>query len=331
MNKVISIILILVALVAGIKAFDSNDDNLNVARRMVAEIALIAGSEKLFNEQNNKILSEEYRFADYDYVNLKRKIIEEKSDIKKIESDINNLRNFPQKAVLFAMLAVNEYKRGNVSKYNYFIVKAYNNITSVSPTDAEKYCFEIVTMLMNIDGKMPQEHAVDFVILPYYSNNQVLYLYGMGCKKYCLEKFSRLLKDKDFVDKNKRFVNYFNKAILISKIKKMRTEDVERNFLYSAIEFSMTWKIKKWNNYKFPLIAYAYYTGGDYERYKTYRDKSISKQQLDDMKASYFGYIEYSSKIFCLTNEKDLAKELISTLPDGHKKNKLIKNLLPFL
>ena len=328
MNRVISVILLFAGIFAGVKAFDFNDDNLNVARRIIAESVLLSGDESSFSEQNNKITSDEYKFANYNYVNLKKQIITQKTDNAKIELNINNLQNTLQRAVLFSMLALSEYEKGNISKYNYLIFEAYNNITSVHPVIAEKYCFEIVKMLMNTDGRITQEHAVDFLLIPYYSNDQVLYLYGMGNKKYCVEKFARLLKDNDFVIKNKRFVNYLKKTILISKIKGMKDEDVECNFLYSAIEFSMSWKIKKWNNYKFPLLAYVFYVGGDYARYKIYRDKSISKEQLEDMRASYFGYVEYASKIFFLTNEANLAIELLSTLPESHTKNKLIKNLL---
>ena len=330
-NNTCPVIMLLFSIAVAFIVFNNNDNNLNVARRSLCEQALLVGDISTFNEQNSKITSKAYKFKDFEYVDLKKKLLSAKDDIYNIESKIYEIHNAPQRAVLFVLLALNEYRKGDISKYNNCIARAYFDINSVSPVISEKYCIEIVQHLMGMEEKLPQEHAVDFIQVPYYSNNQVLLIYAMGGKKYCLEKIKNLLKNKQFELTGKRFMKYFQKAVFISEIKNMESENVERNFLYSAIEFSMTWKIKKWNNYKLPLLAYAYYIGGDFERFKFYRDKSVSKEQLDDMKASYYGYVEYSSKIFFLTGNPDISIKLLSTLKNGHKKNLLIKNLLQFM
>jgi len=330
MNKVCAIVMLILALVIGRITFDNNDDNLNVARGILCEKALLSGDLQTFKAQNNRISNQHLKFANFDYINIKKAILTKQYDSATVESEIAKVADFGQRAVLWALLATNEYKKGNINKYNNYIVRSYSDIKSENPVVAEQYCYEIVENLVNLDEKLPQEHAVDFVQIPYYSNTQVLHILGMGGKRFCVQKISRLLNDKQFVAENKRFVRYMQRAVFISKIKDASDADINRWFLYSAIEFSMTWKIRNWNNYKLPLLAYACYVGGDLERYKFYRDKSVSAQQLKDMSASYFGYVEYAAKIFCLTNDTKLAQKLLGTLPDGHPKNLVIKNLLRF-
>ena len=103
-NNTCPVIMLLFSIAVAFIVFNNNDNNLNVARRSLCEQALLVGDISTFNEQNSKITSKAYKFKDFEYVDLKKKLLSAKDDIYNIESKIYEIHNAPQRAVLFVLL-----------------------------------------------------------------------------------------------------------------------------------------------------------------------------------------------------------------------------------
>jgi hypothetical protein len=52
---------------------------------------------------------------------------------------------------------------------------------------------------------------------------------------------------------------------------------------------------------------------------------------MEDMKGGLLEYVEYAVKVFCLTGDIDSALHLLSRLPEGHKKNLVLKRTARYL
>ena len=70
------------------------------------------------------------------------------------------------------------------------------------------------------------------------------------------------------------------------------SQRIEELYFHTFAQFSMPWTIKKWGNYNYPFLSYICYLNKDTVRYNEYKKKSLSKEQLEDMKGGYFEYVE---------------------------------------
>ncbi len=332
-DKVISIFLILFSIWMGIEILHPQDPNLDCARKVLCEQALFYGDINTFERQNSKIRDPEYKFIEFKFIELKRKIQFEKIIPSEIENQILKLPKKEHQFLLYSLLACKSYDEKNPTiflKYmNVSLFIAWDNRYSIR---FENNIIEVIDKLLAFDSKLPQEYAVNLILkLQRYSNDKALRFYTIGGKKYARLKMQEFAKKEDFKKKYHHLDNYINKYPTMANIKNEKTLFIEKRFTHSAWEFLINWNIKKSNDYKLPIIAYIYYCSNDKIRYELYRRKSTSLEQIKNMKAGEFRYVEYASKIFSLTEDYDSAIKLIKTLPISKRKNIVLKHTIRYL
>ncbi len=328
MNKILSILFVFLAIWVCKLSYDFNDENLDIAHSIVAENAFLYGLDEYSSEQNKRIVNSKKRFVPTEYHKIKREILSGKSDAKNIEKKISKLDNQNLCMPLYA-LAAKAFKQSDKQISDKLIFFANMSLFGINAKLYELQLLEAIDCFADIDDKTAQETAVSAILKLPYSHDKSLLLYKLVSKKYAVEKFKRLYK----TDKNKyKSYHWTTWRSRYFNTKPVPQKELERSFVYSAIEFSMTWELKEhWHDYKMPLLAYVCYLNKDEKGYAYNKEKSLSWSQLQYMQAGYFQYVEYASKIFCLTQDYDSAIKLLKTLPDGHKKNLVLKRLARYL
>lgn len=324
MKIIISILLLILSAFVIFTTFDYKDNRIDIARSIICERALEYNKLEVFEKQNNEISNRNLTFKDFKFVELKRKIIAGEIADDIAQTEIEKLLASQDKALLYVLLSIKHIDKKSVENFNYFIKLAYMYISLAHPVKSEVRCLEIIDRLLSVDSAVAQETAVDFLCKLNYSHDKVLRIYMAMAKPFSAKKLTTLIK-------NKKYLYNIKAGSIIPNLKRHSKEYIEKFFIYGAIEFSMTWKIKKWKDYNLPFLAYIYYLGGDIDMYKYYRDKSISIEQQQKMKAGYFEYVEYATKVFCLAGDIEASVVLLNTLSHGHKRNHILQRVVRYL
>jgi len=332
MRKLSALLLLALLPFAARESYDFADCNLDIARAAFAKRALELGRKDVFDAQISKIKNPRNIPSDTGAPALKKKIMESDSlPQAEVLKFLSGKHEAGDKLLICGSSAAKSFESGNIKTANFYLTICNSIFKNGNPTAIESAALETVDILSDISSKDAQRAAAELLFKLNYSHDMVLLAYKLCGKKYCAERFAELLKDKNFCKQNKAFLKYAAKAKIISAIDKYKEDYVLRNFYYSAIEFSMSWKIQKWQDYKNPLLAHVYHCGGNEAMYKKYKEKSISPTQLYEMRGAYFQYVEYAAKIFCMANDAQTAIDLLKTLPAGHRKNRSLKRLAPYL
>ncbi len=328
MNKILSILFVVFAVFICLKSYDKYDINDDISYAIASENAFVNSDLATCNLLNNKIVDTKKRFIPNKYFELKRDILSKKFDSKTIGTKISALSNSNQKVALYS-LAAKGYRQSDKDASDVFIFRAYCNLLGANYVAFESLYLETANILSDIDDKMAQETATTALINLRYSHDKGLLIYKLMSKKYSRQKLLKLwTSDKK---NHKRHQGAIWHAKVLSSKKTIPQERLEKAFRYTAIQFAMPWSIKKWDNYKIPMLAYICFSIGDAQKYVMYREQSLSPEQLKDMQAGYFQYVEYAARIFCLTGDYDDAIKLLQTLPDGHNKRRVLKRLIRYL
>lgn len=323
LNKILSIFLLGMLSFVVLKNFSVGDDNLDVARRIVCEYALLYGDTNLFQQQNKLIKNKSLVYEDFKYIKLKKSIMENSYDASTIDSEIETCKQQHQ-SVLYTIIAINEYKQSNIERYNNYIFKAYVRASSLNNIKMQVELIEIIDMLQEINGKITNEHAMEFIRLLPSSSAKLLRLYAMGARKDCMQKF--------FGTPNRKAV-YGDDYWSLSRANSLRkaggkySENLSKNFYVDDFVKNKS-KTKNFSAFKYPLRAYISYLVGDTSSYEKFRDISLSENQMDCVAFDFYNYIEYASSIFILTNDTNAVFALLRATQDGHQKNAILKRIV---
>lgn len=317
----ITIVLLILLPFIAFKSYNLNDKNLAVAKSIFAE------KEAEFEESKENW---DY-LANKNVIKVKRKSQDSPIPYEEVVTFANGATTNEDKILIFGYAAIGSFKFGEIKNGEFYISACKACFKGTNPTLSENAIFEIVDALLELDAKEAQTAAVDLLFGLYYTPDMVFRFYKFFGKKYASEYILKLSKEPWFRQQHRGFLLYMAKARIIRNTFKYSEEYILSKFKYSALEFSSGWRGRNWENYKIPFIAYVYYCGGNKKMYEKYRNLSVSKEQLYDMRGAYFSYIEYASKIYCLTGDTQTAISLLKTLPNGHSKNLILKRLTRYL
>ncbi len=325
MNKIIALILISLTIWSYCEIYKKNDPNRDMAYSILREKEkeYICGKIKRITPQDIK-----FNPTDTDFVKTKKEIISADFNLSEMQNKISKFDK-QERILLSALVAIRCIRNNDVNNFNNFIIDSYISMLKMSTMERNPFVYEIIRNLASIDSKLPQEYAVLFLLKQNKTQDKFIHLYWLLSKKHSRNKLIYLSKTKNFRENNRLIYSIIQKSSL--NLSKYYDSELEKLYFYTFSQFSMPWSIKKWGNYNYPFIAYICFLNNDIVRYKEYKEKSLSKEQLEDMKGGYFEYVEYASKIFCMTGDIDEAILLINTLPEGNKKNIILKHLARYL
>ena len=317
------------SLIATKEAYNYHDNNLDIAYSIISENAATWNDLPTHKKYSKKIRNNSKIVRNNDaYINIKRKILNKTYNPNKIFAEIEKHATNDNQILLYSLVAASS-QYNNPQLFYSSLLKINCYLFGIKNISSELYILESIFILSNIEDKQSQELAARAIMKLPYSHDKSLLMYKLVSQKYSREYLVKLWNsDKQ---KYKPYKRYDLAGRMITMNKPPKRDDWEKRFKYFAILYSMSWNIRNWEDYKIPLLAYLCYLRGDIKNYEYYRKKSISQHQLRDMQAGYFSYVEYAAKIFCLTNDNETAILLLNTLPNGHKKNILLKRLIRYL
>lgn len=316
------------AVCAALEAYDFGDSDADIAHSIMAERARAYGDESGAAAQRAKIKNPRFiaedgaRFAD-----LKIKILRGEFDKGAVSEQIEDAAQGGGKALLYALAAAAALRDG-AKEADGFLFAARCALLDADVRLSEQHMLEASAALSRAESKAAQELALDIAMKLQYSYDKALLMCGLVSKKYARERLDNLLK----ADRKKyaHYLQFINIGNLVSA-KDLPDAQLEKRLKYFANQFGISWRIVKAQDYKLPMMAYVFKMRGERERYALYREKSLSKEQLENMKAGYFPYVEYAAKVFCMAGDFDAAIDLLKALPEGHKKNLVLKRLVRYL
>lgn len=320
MRRTIAIFLLILLPFSAFISYNTTDENLIIAKRILQERANVFLGNGDRSDSNMNFITE-----------FKSKALSGNITTNDLITAVDKARNHTEKITIYGFAAISNFKSGKSGNGEFYISVCKSYLNGKNPTIAENSVFEIVDIMSELDAPEPQKAAVDLLFELYHTQDLALRLYKLAGKKYASKYLSECSNNDKNPQRNRKFLKYTRNAKIIRNITDYKEEYILNAFRYSAIEFSMNWKIQNWENYKYPLIAYIYYCGGNMEMYEKYKSLSITQSQLYDMRGAAFQYVEYACKIFCLTNDPQTAILLLKNLPQGHKRNLLLKRTIRYL
>lgn len=315
LGKFITLFFVCIAFVVGYEIYLKNDPNYEFAQRILLEELYVKGGKV----DLDKIAQ------DLPYLELKRKLLSGEhnpsfdTEVKKLSSS--------QKLLLNGLIAIRYLNKGNCEKFNNYIIKSYIEMLSAPVEQRDRFVYELVGYLANNTDKLSQEYAVMFLLKQRYSTDKFVHLYLLLNKKYSRIKLLELIKDKKFKEENRRLYYAISNQRNIN-LKKYSNEKLEKHFYYEFAPFATALRYTmKRDRFNYPILAYFSYLWGDDNRYKHYKEKSISAQQFEDMNGAIFEYVEIATKLFCMSQDFDTALILISNMPNSRHKNMVLKHV----
>lgn len=322
MNKLLAVFFIFLASWGVREVYFSKDSNRDIAYTIIAEQAYV------FDVLDKDNVNNFHDFNPTRFIELKKKILISDYDIKDVKQQIKVLDKNEQ-MLIFALVAIDSIKQGKTKEFNDFILKSYMTMLTLPLIERDLYVYEIIRGLANIDNKLAQEYAVLFLLKQRNSSDKYLHLCSLLYNKHARNKLLSLVSSKEFKLENPLIVDMCNRHRF--DIRRRSDEDFEKCFYYTFCHFSMPWTVENWIGFNYPAYSYFAYLSGDTRRYKYYKEKSLSSIQIENMKGGLFEYVEYGVKVFCLTGDIGSAMKLLHVLPEGHKKNLLLKRVARYL
>ncbi len=304
-------------------SYYGSDENLSEVNNILSERFIEFGVENALGLQEN---------PDKELLLFKRKCEKSMPLFGEVSRLLQYAKNEEQRVLVYGIAAISCMKHDAVKNGLYYLSECKAHVKRANPTRIDAVVLEIVDKLADLDIKEAQVTATDLLFSVCFSSDQIFMIYKLGGKRYSSKYLMELTNDSDFKTRYVSYLRFTSRARIIGAIDGFSEQYVLKYFkYYSAIDYSSCWRIWKKDNYVFPLIAYIYYCGGNKSMYEKYKALSLSPEQLSDMRGAYFEYIEYASKVFCLTNDTEAAISLMKSLPNGHRKNLSLKRVMRYL
>lgn len=347
---VCSLLMIFVVFAATWVFFVQSDANLDIARSIACmqasregkpevihslvgtirdKYALAAAKTYLAACENDESLTSKFggsvdsELLDFELV--RRAILDAPGYSDELEIRIKRMPFSVKKAVAYALIADKAAESGDFNAYGRLMDGAYFLALAFDPVKSENEVFQIMDILA---AREDAERLVEFAKRLFYSNELVLHIYSYGRIAKIAEYFSMKSADNEFKAQNKILAQLMWRSSVLSEINNMTYEKLEQSMAYTAIKFNMTWAIKNWEAYKYPLLAYVSRIAGNEEFYRHYKKLSLSEKQLRDMRAGLFQYVEYAANAFAMAGDPEASAVLLRALPDGRQKNLSIKRVI---
>lgn len=347
--KMCALALVIVAVMATLTFFTQADPNLDTARSIVCMQASREGRPEVIYaliskidtknalaaskaylaayEKNNglpiSVPEEEYDTDLFDFEIIRHSILNSSILGEELVGCVKNMPFSVKKPVVYALLADKFSQNGDCEAYQRFMDSAYLLMQAFSPVISENETFEVMDILgKHKDGV----RLAKFAERLFFSSDLFLHIYSYGKYPKMLEFYSTQYGDEAFKKNNWELSLLMWRIAVLGRMKeKMSHEEFERIMVYSAIRFNMTWTIKNWEAYKYPLLAYVSRIFGLEEFYEHYKRLSLSDGQIEDMSAGLFPYVEYSANAFAMAGDPEAAVDLLRRLPAGREKNITVK------
>lgn len=322
MNRFLSIVFVVFLILVGAN-ITPEDDNLDVARAILARKAAAVGDMASFDKLNSLIVNPSLKIADVKASDLKRRVKDGDFSDAKLPRLVDGIPSVGQKAVIFAHAAKKMYEAGNMGGFEADILRAYSYLAFANRWEREYACVEIVGLLMKLPGDLPKGYAVDFAMLLPYSHVKLLIVFSMGADNGCMKKF---YSSKDTAKDYGGMRPYFARASVLRSAKgKFSTELVRHLYIDNFVRGSA--KSGYFRYFKYPLYAFVCRHIADDANYRKYSQLSISDEQMSLVACDYYNYIRFAATVFCLIDEPDKALSLLERLPKGHDRNLVVKHI----
>lgn len=260
-----------------------------------------------------------------DFEILRNDIINSEGITDEISGRVVRMPLSVRKPLAYALLADKAAEAGDLNAYGKFMDGAYYLMLAFDPVASENEAFEIMDILA---GREDAERLVRMARRLFYSNELVLRVYSYGRSPKMKEYFAAASADAGFKEHNKVLAQLLWRVSVLDKINGMTREEFECTMAYAAIRFNMTWAIKKWEAYKYPLLAYVSRIAGNEDFYEYYKKLSLSDTQMRDMRAGLFQYVEYAANAFAMAGDPEASAVLLRALPSGRQKNLSVKRVI---
>ncbi len=260
-----------------------------------------------------------------DFEIVRRTILDSPGYSKELDGRVKRMPLSAGKAVAYALLADKAAQGGDLDAYGKLMDGAYYLMLAFDPVSSENEAFEIMDIMA---GRGDAERIVKLAQRLFYSNELSLRIYLYGKNPKLAEYFAAEGADEDFKKQNRILAWMMWRASVLAKINGMTHEELERTMAYEAIKFNMTWAIKNWDAYKYPLLAYFSRIAGNEDFYGHYKKLSLSDKQIRDMRAGLFQYVEYAANAFAMAGDPEASAVLLRALPSGRQKNLSVKRVI---
>ena len=218
-------------------------------------------------------------------------------------------------------------KNGDSSKFKMEVFTSYLLLKNFDKTKANQTILNCIKILR--DAESP-EMLLRFFLLANYSDNLALLAYScVGSEK--------IMKYVDTKEANAILKDYpkikiaFSQTRNLTKNKNISDAQIEKIFFHVKTQiFNIPYKIEHKHKTKFayPLIASLLKISGNVERYKHFKEKSLSEEQMQNMYCVYWEYMSVLIKSYILCNDYDIAVNTIDSLPNCTEKDILIRRVL---
>ncbi len=260
-----------------------------------------------------------------DFEIVRRAILDSPGYSKELDGRVKRMPLSAGKAVAYALLADKAAQGGDLDAYGKLMDGAYYLMLAFDPVSSENEAFEIMDIMAGHgDGERLSRLSQRLM----YSNELALRIYSYGGNAEIAAYFAKQSADKEFKKQNRMLAQLMWRASVLNRINGSTLEELERSMVYEAVKFNLTWAIKNWDAYKYPLLAFVSRTVGNEEFYEHYKKLSLSDTQMRDMRAGLFQYVEYAANAFAMVGDPEAAAVLLRALPDGRRKNLSIKRVI---
>lgn len=260
-----------------------------------------------------------------DFEIVRRAILDSPGYSKELDGRVKRMPLSAGKAVAYALLADKAAQGGDLDAYGKLMDGAYYLMLAFDPVASENEAFEIMDILA---GREDGERLVRLAQRLFYSNELALRVYSYGKSPKIAAYFASKNADAEFKRQNRVLAQAMSRAAAMDGINGMTREEFERHMAYDAIKFNMTWAIKNWDAYKYPLLAYFSRIAGNEDFYDHYKKLSLSDTQMRDMRAGLFQYVEYAANAFAMAGDPEASAVLLRALPEGREKSLSVKRVI---
>lgn len=205
------------------------------------------------------------------------------------------------------------------------LFRAYCRLSSFNPAIIDTQLLEIIEILARTNNI---KYFIEFLKMANFSDNLSLIIYTSWRNPNIRNYFTWKRTEETFGFKYWRIRNIFNRIRI--DIDNASYGEIEKRLVFAGTDFQMPWTISTslYERYSYPAMAYIAKIYGNQTKYKYYKNKALSREQLEILKVGIFEYIQYTAKILSVAGEPEIAVRLIESLPPSRKRNLLLKRTL---
>ena len=215
--------------------------------------------------------------------------------------------------------------------YNSIEILKYANLygDKIDSNIPQKFLFDLAEIYIAIED---EQNFINCYKKMAYSRKKVLWAISLINNKFAIDVFKNLTKGKDLSYKrtndpmfvsDEKIASYpveLNKAFKQNNVKQILAHSYT-----IAISLNMNLYVYKLSKYSYPIIAYAAHFYGNDTIKNDFLKKSLTSNQLYDIRNGMFDYAELLSITFSEIGHADYALSAISRLYPKWKRSKLLK------